>query len=121
MWGGPVPDPTMALCKILARLLNDDGSINLPGIYDKVRPLTDAEEKKSLAALPSDDALFRKQAGMLPGVQLLGGAAAVGDELAPAFPRGQRHPGQLAPGRAQHHLRQRLGAGRASAPCPTWT
>jgi acetylornithine deacetylase/succinyl-diaminopimelate desuccinylase-like protein len=72
MWGGPVPDPAMALAKILARLVKDDGSINLPGIYDKVRPLT-AEEKKSLAALPSSDELFRKQAGMLPGTQLLGG------------------------------------------------
>jgi acetylornithine deacetylase/succinyl-diaminopimelate desuccinylase-like protein len=72
MWGGPVPDPTMALCKILARLVKDDGSIDLPGIYDKVRPLT-AEEKKSIQALPTDDDLFRKQAGMLPGVTLLGG------------------------------------------------
>jgi acetylornithine deacetylase/succinyl-diaminopimelate desuccinylase-like protein len=72
MWGGPVPDPAMALCKILARLVDDKGRINLPGIYDKVRPLTD-EERKSIAALPTDDALFRKQAGMLPGVQLLGG------------------------------------------------
>ena len=72
MWGGPVPDPTMALCKILARLVKDDGSINLPGIYEKVRPLT-AEEKKSLAALPTSEELFRKQAGMLPGTQLLGG------------------------------------------------
>jgi acetylornithine deacetylase/succinyl-diaminopimelate desuccinylase-like protein len=72
MWGGPVPDPTMALCKILARLTNDDGSINLPGIYEKVRPLT-KEEQKSLAALPTNDELFRKQAGMLPGTRLLGG------------------------------------------------
>src|SRR5438034_11843096 len=62
----------MALAKILARLSNDDGSIDLPGIYDKVRPLT-ADEKKSIAALPSDDELFRKQAGMLPGTRLLGG------------------------------------------------
>jgi acetylornithine deacetylase/succinyl-diaminopimelate desuccinylase-like protein len=72
MWGGPVPDPAMALCKILAGLVDDKGRINLPGIYDKVRPLND-EERKSIAALPTDDALFRKQAGMLPGVQLLGG------------------------------------------------
>src|SRR3954462_7061348 len=72
MWGGPVPDPAMALAKILARLSNDDGSINLPGIYDKVRPLT-AEEKKSIAALPTSEELFRKQAGMLPGTKLLGG------------------------------------------------
>jgi acetylornithine deacetylase/succinyl-diaminopimelate desuccinylase-like protein len=72
MWGGPVPDPTMALCRILARLTKEDGSINLPGIYDKVRRLT-PEEQKSLAALPTSDDLFRKQAGMLPGTKLLGG------------------------------------------------
>src|SRR3982750_599942 len=59
MWGGPVPDATMALCRILARLTRDDGGINLPGIYDKVRPLTE-DERKSIAALPTDDELFRK-------------------------------------------------------------
>ncbi len=74
MWGGPVPDPTMALAKILARLCRDDGSIDLPGIYDKVRPLTE-DEKQSIAALPTSDELFRKQAGMLPGLKLLGGRA----------------------------------------------
>jgi acetylornithine deacetylase/succinyl-diaminopimelate desuccinylase-like protein len=72
MWGGPVPDPTMALCKILARLVDDQGRINLPGIYDKVRPLTE-DERRSIAALPTSNELFRKQAGMLPGTQLLGG------------------------------------------------
>ncbi|HXN81558.1 MAG TPA: M20/M25/M40 family metallo-hydrolase [Myxococcales bacterium] len=71
MWGGPVPDAAMALSKILARLAADDGSIAIPGIYDRVKPLT-AEEKRSIAALPTSDALFRKQAGMLDGVQLLG-------------------------------------------------
>jgi acetylornithine deacetylase/succinyl-diaminopimelate desuccinylase-like protein len=71
MWGGPVPDPTMALCKILARLVDDKGQIAIPGILDKVKPLT-ASEKQSIASLPTDDALFRKQAGMLPTVELLG-------------------------------------------------
>jgi len=37
-----------------------------------VKPLSEAE-KKSITSLPSDDNLFRKQAGMLEGVQLLGG------------------------------------------------
>src|SRR4051812_11497049 len=73
MWGGPVPDPTLALCKILASLVNDDGSVAIEGIRDKVRPLT-AAEKKDIDALPTDEAKFREQAGLLPGVQLLGGA-----------------------------------------------
>src|SRR5262249_27258063 len=40
MWGGPVPDPVMGLCRMLASLTNDDGSIALPGIAEKVKPLT---------------------------------------------------------------------------------
>jgi cysteinylglycine-S-conjugate dipeptidase len=74
MWGGPVPDPTLALCRMLASLSNSDGSINLPGLYQKVRPLT-ADERKSIEALPTNDAQFREQSGMLPGTQLLGGRA----------------------------------------------
>jgi acetylornithine deacetylase/succinyl-diaminopimelate desuccinylase-like protein len=72
MWGGPVPDPAMALCKILASLSKDDGSINIPGLYDQVKPLT-SEERASIAKLPLTGDEFRKQAGMLPGTQLLGG------------------------------------------------
>jgi acetylornithine deacetylase/succinyl-diaminopimelate desuccinylase-like protein len=71
MWGGPVPDPVMALCRILASLTNPDGSIAIPGILDKVKPLS-AAERKSIAALPGDEAHFREQVGLLPGVQMLG-------------------------------------------------
>jgi len=71
MWGGPVPDPVMGLCRMLASLTNPDGSIAIPGIKEQVKPLTESE-RKSIAALPGDDAHFRKQAGMLPGVELLG-------------------------------------------------
>ena len=72
MWGGPVPDPVMGLCRMLASLTKVDGSVAIPGILDKIRPLTPAE-RKSIQSLPGDDNYFRKQAGMLPGVQLLGG------------------------------------------------
>ena len=72
MWGGPVPDPVMALCRMLASLTNPDGTIAIPGIADRVRPLT-AEERKSILALPGDEAHFRKQAGLMPGVEVLGG------------------------------------------------
>lgn len=72
MWGGPVPDPVMGLCRMLASLTHADGRLNLPGIDEKIRPLT-AEEKASIAALPGDRAHFRSQAGLLAGTQLLGG------------------------------------------------
>ncbi|MGV3619990.1 MAG: M20/M25/M40 family metallo-hydrolase [Archangium sp.] len=72
MWGGPVPDPVMALNKMLASLTHADGTIAIPGVLEQVKPLTDAE-KKSIAALPGDDATFRKQAGLLDGVELMGG------------------------------------------------
>ncbi len=72
MWGGPVPDPALALAKMLASLVNDDGTVAIPGIYDRVKPLTPAE-RESIEALPTDGAKFREQAGLLPGTQLLGG------------------------------------------------
>jgi cysteinylglycine-S-conjugate dipeptidase len=73
MWGGPVPDPAMALAKILAGLVDADGRIAIPGIYDKVRPLT-REQRDAIAALPVTADEFRKQARLRPGVKLLGDA-----------------------------------------------
>jgi acetylornithine deacetylase/succinyl-diaminopimelate desuccinylase-like protein len=70
MWGGPVPDPAMGLCRMLASLTHPDGTIAIPGIAEQVKPLT-AAERESIASLPGDQAHFRKQAGMLPNVELL--------------------------------------------------
>lgn len=72
MWGGAVPDPVMGLCRMLATLTNADGSIAIPGILEKVRPLT-ADEQKSIASLPTTVEDFRRQAGLLPTVDVLGG------------------------------------------------
>lgn len=72
MWGGPVPDAAMALCRMLASLVNDDGSIAVAGMCDRVRPLSDGE-RADIAALPGDLAHFRAQAGILDGVETLGG------------------------------------------------
>jgi len=49
-----------------------DGRIAIPGIYDRVRPLT-AEERRSIERLPTTAEDFRRQAGLVPGAQLLGG------------------------------------------------
>lgn len=72
MWGGPIPDAAMALAKILASLTHADGSIAIPGIMEKVRPLT-AEERDDLEKLPITRDEYKKQAAMLEGVELLGG------------------------------------------------
>jgi acetylornithine deacetylase/succinyl-diaminopimelate desuccinylase-like protein len=72
MWGGPVPDPAMALCRMLATLVEADGRIAIPGIYDRVRPLT-SEERRAIEMLPVSAEDFRRQAGLRPGVALLGG------------------------------------------------
>ncbi|MBC7794017.1 MAG: M20/M25/M40 family metallo-hydrolase, partial [Clostridia bacterium] len=71
MWGGPLPDAAMALCKALATLTKADGSVDLPGFHEKVLPMN-ADERASLDKLPIDTAMFRKQAGMLEGVKILG-------------------------------------------------
>lgn len=70
MWGGPVPDPAMALSKMLAGLVDEEGRIIVPGIQDLVPPLT-ADERKRFEELPFDEARFREQAGVIDSVRLL--------------------------------------------------
>lgn len=72
MWGGPIPDPALALCKILGALVDEKGELAIPGIKEKIRPLTPLE-KASIEALPVTNEQFREQVGLLPGVELLGG------------------------------------------------
>jgi acetylornithine deacetylase/succinyl-diaminopimelate desuccinylase-like protein len=71
MWGGPIPDPAMALSKILASLIDADGRIAIPGIYDRVRPLSKAQAE-AIAALPVSPEDFRRQARLRPSAKLLG-------------------------------------------------
>lgn len=74
MWGGPVVDAATALARVLARLVDDDGRIAVPGI-DADAPAISREERARLAALPFDEAAFRRDGGVLPGVRLGGDAA----------------------------------------------
>jgi acetylornithine deacetylase/succinyl-diaminopimelate desuccinylase-like protein len=71
MWGGPIPDPVMALSRMLATLVDADGRILVPGLYDDVRPLSDLD-RKEFERLPTTPDEFRRQSRLLPGVQLLG-------------------------------------------------
>lgn len=69
-WGGPVPDPVMALTKMLSALVDDNGRIAVPGVLDQMSPISE-NEMRSLEKIPYDEKAFREQAGMLPSVKLL--------------------------------------------------
>lgn len=71
LWGGPVPDPAMALSKMLASLVDEKGDVAIPGIMEKVRPLSPSAAE-SIKALPIDRDDYRRQVGLLDGVELLG-------------------------------------------------
>ena len=43
LWGGAAHNPALALVEILGKLYNPDNTIAIPGFYDDVVPLTDAE------------------------------------------------------------------------------
>jgi acetylornithine deacetylase/succinyl-diaminopimelate desuccinylase-like protein len=69
-YGGAVVNPANALASIVAALKDDDGRVAIPGFYDAVRPVTDAD-REQLAALPhSEDDLLTET-----GAPALGGEA----------------------------------------------
>lgn len=72
MWGGPVPDATSALSRLLGRLFDHEGRVAIPGFESDVPPLSSAAAKR-LRALPVDDAAFRADVGMVPSAEFLGG------------------------------------------------
>jgi acetylornithine deacetylase/succinyl-diaminopimelate desuccinylase-like protein len=70
MAGGAVPDPVMALAKVLASLTDEHGDIAVEGFGDDVAPVTD-EQRAQLAAL-GDGGDFAEDVGLHAGVQLVG-------------------------------------------------
>ena len=62
-FGGAVKNPAIALCEMFAGLIDKNGRVQVPGFYDDVAALSDTE-RKQFAALPFDEAVFRKQVGV---------------------------------------------------------
>lgn len=73
IWGGPVLDAATALIRLLARLVDDRGVIQVPGIYEDA-PVLDAGALARLRALPLGEDRFRTQAGVAASVSLAGEA-----------------------------------------------
>ncbi len=62
-YGGAVQNPANALAQIVAALKGPDGRIRIPGFYDDVVPLTDAD-RAALADLPFDEAAYQASLGL---------------------------------------------------------
>ncbi len=79
-WGGPLPDPVIALARMIASLVDDAGRPVVPGLLDKVRPLS-STDKANLDTLPFNAALYRKQSKLLEGAKIIGGEGSVYEKM----------------------------------------
>ena len=61
-YGGTVENPIYALAAIIAQLKGPDGRIRVPGFYDDVRALSEAD-RAALAALPIDEDAYLAETG----------------------------------------------------------
>jgi len=79
-WGGPLPDPVLALSKMLASLVDDLGKPAIPGLLNKVRARS-IQEQADLNNLPFTESTYRKQSKLLEGVRIIGGEGPVYDKM----------------------------------------
>lgn len=59
LFGGAVANPINELCKLMAAMIDEDGKITVPGFYDDVLEVSDAERQK-LAQAPFDEEEYKK-------------------------------------------------------------
>ena len=62
-YGGAVQNPANALAQIIAGLKGPDGRIRIPGFYDDVVPLSEAD-RAALASLPFDEGKYQADLGL---------------------------------------------------------
>lgn len=62
-YGGGAPNAINALARIIAQLHDTQGRVTVPGFYDAVQRLTDAE-REAFLAVPVDEAHFKHEAGL---------------------------------------------------------
>jgi acetylornithine deacetylase/succinyl-diaminopimelate desuccinylase-like protein len=71
MAGGVVPDPAVALARVLASLVDDHGDVAIDGFWDDVRVPTDAE-RAELASLDTQPERVLATYGARPGLEAAG-------------------------------------------------
>ncbi|MBA4039010.1 MAG: hypothetical protein C0468_01540 [Planctomyces sp.] len=65
LWGGRTLNPNAELVKVLSELWDKELRVTIPGFYDQVRPLTEAE-RAAWAGLSTDSAGALRQIGLPP-------------------------------------------------------
>lgn len=66
LWGGILPDPVLALSKLLGTLTDGEGRMAVDGIYEDVRPLSNSE-RLGFESLRMEN-LARRATGLLNGL-----------------------------------------------------
>lgn len=62
-FGGAVANPINILCKLIADITDDDGRITIPGFYDDVEAVPDAE-RAMIAQIPFDEEKYKASIGV---------------------------------------------------------
>lgn len=62
-FGGGVDNPLNVLGHLIAKLKDEHGRVQIPGFYDKVRPLS-AEEREIISQYPLDEAAWLAETGL---------------------------------------------------------
>lgn len=62
-FGGAVANPINVLCRMLARVVDADGRITVPGFYDDVEEVSRAE-RDMIASIPFDEAKYKAAIGV---------------------------------------------------------
>lgn len=62
-FGGAVANPINTLCNILAKVVNEDGKIMIPGFYDKVEEISKAEHDM-IEHIPFNESKYMKAIGV---------------------------------------------------------
>lgn len=57
-FGGAVANPINVLCELIAKVIDADGRITIPGFYDDVEEVP-AAEREMIAAIPFDEAQYK--------------------------------------------------------------
>jgi len=65
VYGGVVVNPLNALAKMIAAMHDESGKVALPGFYDDVRPISEAE-RRAWAELPFDEERYARNLGTEP-------------------------------------------------------